>query len=53
MLFHLSKLKFDVERREKKIADLTAELEMLRKDRQDLEAIFTVRTGLIVVLVRS
>lgn len=50
MQFHVSKLRFDVERREKRISDLTAELEALRKERQDLEAIFTVRTEWITVL---
>ena len=51
MKFHLSKLKFDVERREKRVTDLTAELEVVRKERQDLEAIFTVRTERDIVLV--
>lgn len=45
MHFYASKLKYDVERREKRITDLTAELEVLRKGKQNLEAIFTVRTN--------
>ena len=50
MQYHLSKLTFDVERREKRITDLTTELEVLRKERQDLEAIFMVRIERIIVL---
>lgn len=45
LLHHVSKLQFDLERRNKKIAELTAELEALRKERQDLETAFTVRIG--------
>ncbi|KAF9653827.1 BRE1-domain-containing protein [Thelephora ganbajun] len=41
LLSHASKLDFDVKRGEKKISELTAELEVLRKERQDLEVIFT------------
>lgn len=41
LLHHVSKLQFDLERRNKKITELTAELEVLRKERQDLETAFT------------
>lgn len=44
LLHHVSKLQFDLERRNKKITELTAELEVLRKERQDLETAFTVST---------
>lgn len=53
MQFHASKLKFDVERREKRITDLTTELEVLRKARQGLEVTFTVRIEWIIALVSN
>ena len=34
----------------KKLSEMAAELEVLRKERQDLEVIFTVRTETIIVL---
>ena len=51
LLSHASKLEFDVKRREKKLLEMTAELEVLRKERQDLEVAFTVRTGTIFAFV--
>jgi len=48
LLSHASKLEFDVKRGEKKLSEMTAELEVLRKERQDLEVIFTVRTGVFI-----
>jgi hypothetical protein len=53
MLSHASKLESDVKRGEKKLQDMTAELEVLRKERQDLEVIFTVRTEMIIILVHG
>lgn len=53
MLSHASKLESDVKRGEKKLSDMTAELEVLRKERQDLEVIFTVRTEMIIMLVHG
>jgi len=43
LLSHASKLEFDVKRGEKKLSEMTAELEVLRKERHDLEVVFTVR----------
>lgn len=40
-----------MKRGEKKLSEMTAELEVLRKERQDLEVIFTVRTEMIISLV--
>ena len=51
MLHHTSKLQFDLERREKRITDVTAELEVLRKERQDLEVTITVCTKRVIILV--
>lgn len=51
MLHHASKLQFDLERREKRITDVTAELEVLRKERQDLEVTITVCTKRVIILV--
>lgn len=49
LLSHASKLEYDVKCGEKKLSDMTAELEVLRKERRDLEAVFTVRTGTTII----
>lgn len=49
LLSHASKLEFDVKRGKDKLSEMTAELEVLRKERQELEFIFTVRTKPIIV----
>lgn len=50
LLSHASELEFDVKCGKKKLSEMTAELEVLRKERQDLEVVFTVRTTMIIVL---
>ena len=50
LLSHASKLEFDVKRGGKKLSDMTTELEVLRKERQELEVVFTVRAKTIIVL---
>ena len=50
LLSHASKLEFDVKRGEKKLSEMTAELEILRKERQELEVVFTVRAKPIIIL---
>ena len=50
LLSHASKLEFDVKRGEKKLSEMTTELEVLRKERQELEVVFTVRAAMIIVL---
>ena len=49
LLSHASTLEADVKRGEKKLSEMTAELEVLRKERRDLEASFTVRTATNIV----
>ena len=51
LLSHASKLEFDVKRGDKKLSEMTAELEVLRKERRELEVVFTVRPKTIIVLV--
>jgi hypothetical protein len=50
LLSHASKLEFDVKRGEKKLSEMTTELEVLRRERQELEVIFTVRAKTVIVL---
>ena len=51
MKFHISKVNFDLEQKEKRMAELTAELEVLRKEKKDLEVVFIVRTQWFTVSI--
>ena len=50
LLSHASKLESDVKRGEKKLQEVAAELEVVRKERQELEVVFVVRIATFIVL---